>query len=82
MHFFGVTGILTGGVGGVILLYLAWLRLGVGETIGNRPLLFLGILLVVVGFQLLSLGLLGELMVRQRDSAPTPTRFVHRPYQP
>jgi len=75
MHFFGVTGILAGGIGGVILIYLAWLRLGVGETIGNRPLLFLGILLVVVGFQLLSLGLLGELVVRQVPQATVPLRY-------
>jgi glycosyltransferase involved in cell wall biosynthesis len=78
MHFFGVTGILSGGIGGTILVYLAWIRLVGGETIGNRPLLFFGILMVVVGFQLLSLGLLGELMVRLRDSAPTPTRYVRR----
>jgi len=78
MHFFGVTGMLAGFFGGVILAYLAWLRLGVGETIGNRPLLFLGILLVVIGFQLLSLGLLGELMVRQRESVAPPIRFVRR----
>ncbi|MBP9711136.1 MAG: glycosyltransferase [Candidatus Pacebacteria bacterium] len=82
MHFFGVSGILAGGAGSVVLIYLAWLRLELGETIGNRPLLFLGILLVVVGFQLLSLGLISELMVRQRDSVPTPTRFVRRPHQP
>lgn len=81
MHFFGVTGILSGGIGGLILLYLAWIRLVGGETIGHRPLLFFAILMVVVGFQLFSLGLLGELMVRLRDSAPTPTRFVRRPDQ-
>lgn len=75
MHFFGVTGMLSGVVGGIILVYLAWLRLGVGETIGSRPLLFFGILLVVVGFQLLSLGLLGELVVRQVPQTPVPLRY-------
>jgi dolichol-phosphate mannosyltransferase len=75
MHFFGVIGMLAGGAGGIILIYLAWLRLALGETIGNRPLLFLGILLVVVGFQLLSLGLLGELVVRQVPQATVPLRY-------
>jgi len=64
MHFFGVAGVTLGGVGVLILLYLSYLRIFLDQTIGNRPLLFLGILFVVVGFQLLSLGLLGELIIR------------------
>lgn len=75
MHFFGLWGIGTGFLGGLILIYLSWLKLVAGETIGNRPLLFLGILLVVIGFQLLSLGLLGELVVRQKSPEPPPVRY-------
>ncbi len=80
MHFFGITGMLSGGIGGIILIYLAWLKVGAGEAIGSRPLLFLGILLVVVGFQLLSLGLLGELVVRQVPQAAIPLRYKKTSY--
>ncbi len=72
MHFFGLSGMVVGGAGVLILVYLAYLRIIVDATIGNRPLLFLGILLVVVGFQSLSLGLLGELIIRQSGQPRTP----------
>ena len=75
MHFFGLWGVAAGFIGGLMLVYLSWLKLALGETIGNRPLLFLGILLVVIGFQLLSLGLLGELMVRQKDTESATLRY-------
>ncbi len=65
MHFFGLGGLAIGALGTLILMYLSWLRLVDGLTIGNRPMLFFGILLVVVGIQFLSLGLVGELVVRQ-----------------
>jgi glycosyltransferase involved in cell wall biosynthesis len=61
LHLFGGLGLLMGALGFVILLYLtiAWLW---GEAIGHRPLLTLGVLLMVVGIQLVSLGLLSELV--------------------
>lgn len=63
MHLFGTAGfgLLAGGV--AINLYMVFLKL-LGEDIGTRPLLFLGILLTVVGFQLLTAGFLAELMMR------------------
>ena len=51
-------------VGGAILVYLTIVKL-TGEPIGRRPLLLLGVLLVVVGIQFLSLGLLSELVTSQ-----------------
>jgi hypothetical protein len=45
----------------VCLVYLTLLK-AEGHAIGNRPLLILGVLLVVVGIQLLSLGLIGEMI--------------------
>ena len=47
-----------------ILVYLTVEKL-TGEPIGKRPLLLLGVLLVVVGIQFLSLGLLSELVISQ-----------------
>jgi glycosyltransferase involved in cell wall biosynthesis len=66
LHLFGGIGLLTGAVGFVVLLYLTVLRLW-GEAIGHRPLLTLGVLLVVVGIQFVSLGLLSELITSQHE---------------
>lgn len=62
MHFFGTIGVLLLGAGGVINIYLAYMKLVLGQGIGGRPLLFLGILLMVLGVQFFSTGLLGELI--------------------
>lgn len=62
MHFFGTIGILLMVVGSLINLYMAGIRIFYNAGIGNRPLLFLGILLMVLGVQFLSTGFLGELI--------------------
>ncbi len=77
MHFFGTIGLSLGGVGTIILIYMSYLRLVAEEVIGNRPLLFLGMLLVIAGIQFLSVGLLGELVVR-RTGRPLPELPLHR----
>ena len=64
LHLFGGLGILLSAIGGAILVYLTIVKL-TGEAIGRRPLLLLGVLLVVVGIQFLSLGLLSELVTSQ-----------------
>jgi hypothetical protein len=55
-----------GAIGFVVLTYLTVLWLW-GEGIGHRPLLTLGVLLVVVGIQFVSLGLLSELITSQHE---------------
>lgn len=62
MYFFGRFGVITGGMGGVICVIMAILRL-LGETIGTRPLLTLGVLLVIVGFQSISIGFVCNLLI-------------------
>ncbi|MEX2602689.1 MAG: glycosyltransferase family 2 protein [Gracilimonas sp.] len=62
MHFFGTIGVLLLTIGGGINLYMAFIKFAYGQGIGNRPLLFLGILLMVVGVQFFSTGLIGELI--------------------
>ncbi|MFU8812962.1 MAG: glycosyltransferase family 2 protein [Balneolaceae bacterium] len=62
MHFFGSIGVVLSVAGILINAYIAALKLFFGEPIGNRPLFFLGILLVVVGVQFFSIGFLGELI--------------------
>jgi len=66
LHLFGGLGVLMGAVGFVVLLYLTVLKIW-GHSIGQRPLLTLGVLLVVVGIQLVSLGLLSELITSQHE---------------
>lgn len=65
LHFFGFLGGLLSAAGLLILLHLTWITLVDGVIIMGRPRLLFGVLFVVVGFQLLSIGLLGELMIRQ-----------------
>ncbi|MGH3078549.1 MAG: glycosyltransferase family 2 protein [Gaiellaceae bacterium] len=66
LHLFGGVGLLMGFAGSLVLLYLTVIKIG-GAAIGHRPLLTLGVLLVVVGIQLLSLGLLSELITSQHE---------------
>jgi glycosyltransferase involved in cell wall biosynthesis len=61
MHLFGMAGSIFTAVGTIIMLYLAGLWVVEGG-IGWRPLLFFGITALVVGIQLISLGLLGEML--------------------
>ncbi len=64
IQFFGPIGILSGLFGFLISLYLAIDKLFFGRDIGGRPLLLLGALLIIVGIQLIGMGLLGEMLVR------------------
>ncbi|MGH2991710.1 MAG: glycosyltransferase family 2 protein [Solirubrobacterales bacterium] len=66
LHLFGGLGVALMLAGVLISLYLALLRFS-GEAIGDRPLLLLGALLIVVGFQLLTFGLLGQMLVVMRQ---------------
>jgi glycosyltransferase involved in cell wall biosynthesis len=62
MHFFGFFGALAFIVGIIILGYLSilWIQ---GQALSNRPMLFLGMLLIIVGVQFFAVGLLGEMLV-------------------
>ena len=61
-HFFGGFGLLSGLTGFGILAWLSVEKLVFGSGIGQRPLLQLGILLLILGVQLISTGLIGELI--------------------
>ncbi len=68
MHFFGMIGSLFSFVGVVVLSHLAYIKIFDGVAIGNRPLLILGVLMVIVGIQLFSSGFLAELLIRQNSN--------------
>jgi hypothetical protein len=61
MHFFGKIGIFLCSIGFLICAYLSAIWFS-GESIGNRPLLLFGVLLLIIGIQFFSTGLVAELM--------------------
>ena len=77
LHFFAGFGSILTLAGLVISAYLTVLWLG-GEAIGRRPLLLLGVLMVIVGFQFVSLGLLAEMLLSHspRKSFPVVEEIV------
>lgn len=64
IHLFGNFGMFSFTIGGLILLYLMIVKFGLGEDIGNRPLLILGILLLFVGIQFFTTGIIIDLQMR------------------
>jgi len=66
LHLFGLFGLISFFFGFLISAYLTilWFE---GHGIGNRPLLFLGILLIIVGMQSFSIGLIGEMITNVKD---------------
>jgi glycosyltransferase involved in cell wall biosynthesis len=72
LHLFGFFGLISFSSGVIISLYLTilWIQ---GYGIGNRPLLFLGILLIIVGMQSFSIGLIGEMIANVRDEGRIPS---------
>lgn len=64
MHVFGFFGLISLILGIFIGVYLTFIKLGLGKSIGDRPLLILCVLLILTGVQLFSFGLLGELLMR------------------
>ena len=64
MHAFGWFGLVSTAIGLGLGLHLTYVKLFLGESIGNRPLLTLAVLLVLAGLELFCFGLLAELMMR------------------
>lgn len=68
-HFFGGIGAIVSLIGVVVLGYLTVLKI-MGNAIGDRPLLIAGVLMTMVGLQLMLFGLLAELIVHARNRGP------------
>ena len=66
LHLFGGLGLVLGLFGSAILVYLTVLK-ALGNAIGHRPLLMLGVLLVVIGMQFFSLGLISEMITSHHE---------------
>jgi glycosyltransferase involved in cell wall biosynthesis len=78
LQMFGVMGMAMGLLGAIINGYLAYLRLFGNQSIADRPLLLLGILLIFSGFQLVTLGLLAELQIRTYHESQEKPIYVIR----
>ena len=78
MQFFGLLGLLSFGLGAASLVYLFVDKVANDSGIANRPLLILGVLLTVLGVQFLSMGLLGELLIRVYHEIGKRTPYVVR----
>jgi glycosyltransferase involved in cell wall biosynthesis len=76
-HLFGLLGVVAVLLGGGITTVLGVQRLFFGVQLANRPLLLLGILLVVIGVQFVTMGLLGEMLARTyHESQEKPVYWI------
>ena len=93
MHLFGGVGVISASLGVLTGLYLAWIKIWAGiqggaegfrsVRIGDRPLLMLSVLLIILGVQFLVMGLLAELMVRTyHESQNKPIYYVRETFGP
>jgi hypothetical protein len=78
LQVFGLVGLVMGGLGLAVLGWLSYLRLFGHQSLSDRPLLLLGILLVFTGVQLLTSGLLAELQVRTYHESQDKATYVVR----
>jgi len=78
LHIFGLLGMGMGSVGVVVCAWLAWVKFVGHEGIGNRPLLLFGILLLFIGVQLVTLGLLAEMLARTYHESQDKPIYVIR----
>ncbi|HYQ66241.1 glycosyltransferase family 2 protein [Actinophytocola sp.] len=75
-HLFGGLGLLSALLGFVTLAYLTVVKLFGGQAIGDRPLLMLGILLVILGVQLISIGLIAEIVLHRTANRREATDLI------
>ena len=77
IHFFGMPGLALTTIGGLGLSYLVFGKLLFGMSIGDRPLLMLSILLLILGVQFVLFGLIGEMQTRiYHESQDKPVYYV------
>ena len=80
LHFFGLIGLILFIAGLMVSLYLTigWFN---GNWIGNRPIFFMGILFLIIGIQFFSIGLLGELFIKNTAHSENKVRSIYTPHQ-
>lgn len=79
---FGLMGVVSGGIGFLIALILTFQRQFLGVPLSDRPMLFLAVLLIFVGIQFISLGLIAELQARTyHESQNKPVYHIKKVYR-
>ncbi|HSH40736.1 MAG TPA: hypothetical protein VK973_01270, partial [Arenicellales bacterium] len=77
IQFFGLPGLLCGLLGGLTAVYLTFQKLVFNVPLGDRPLLLLAVLLIIVGIQFIVFGLLGEMQIRTyHETLRKPIYFI------
>lgn len=76
LQIFGLIGLASGGAGFLIGIYLTVQKLFYGELLADRPALLLAVLLLFIGFQFVTMGLLGEMLARTYHEAQNKSVFV------
>lgn len=78
---FGLMGVISGGIGFLIALIMTFQRQFMGVPLADRPLLFLAVLLIFIGIQFISMGLIAELQARTyHESQDKPVYYVKKVY--
>jgi glycosyltransferase involved in cell wall biosynthesis len=78
MRLFGGMGVATGAIGVLILAYLAYIKIFEGALLSNRPILWLGVMFVILGMQFLFFGLLAEIQMRTYYESQGKSIYVTR----
>ncbi len=77
LQIFGLIGLIAGGLGALVTGWLAYVRLFLHQGIADRPLLLFGVMLIFIGVQLVTFGLLAEVMARTYyESQDKPTYVI------
>lgn len=77
-HFFGTIGLVSGFFGSLLLLWLAFDKFIMGEDIGTRPALLVGVVLVITAFQFITTGVLSEMISRTYYETSETNHYIIR----
>lgn len=69
LHLFGGMGLLIAGVGSLVFLWLVYLKVVLYEPLSDRPLFLVSVLLIIAGGQLVTIGVMAEMLSRVYDNA-------------
>jgi glycosyltransferase involved in cell wall biosynthesis len=78
IHLFGTAGLFAGTIGFLILSWLTYQRMFMSVPMGNRPLVILGVMLVLIGLQFVVFGLLAEVLARTYYESQSKKTYVIR----
>jgi hypothetical protein len=76
LHAFGLPGFASLSLGLIIGIYLLLQKYVDNVLIGDRPLLLLSVLLILIGIQFISLGLIGEMLTFREMREQNPDRYI------